>query len=78
VDVSQPLRSHKGAGVREAIEAAGAALLYLPPYSPDSPSEPSTPSATEPAPCSSSSPQMNAAETFSTPLDASRFKTNPL
>jgi transposase len=29
------LGSHKGAGVREAIEAAGAGLLYLPPYSPD-------------------------------------------
>ena len=29
------LSSHKVAGVREAIEAAGAALLYLPPYSPD-------------------------------------------
>jgi transposase len=29
------LGSHKGAGVREAIEAAGASLLYLPPYSPD-------------------------------------------
>lgn len=29
------LGSHKGAGVRAAIEAAGAALLYLPPYSPD-------------------------------------------
>ena len=27
--------SHKGAGVRAAIEAAGASLLYLPPYSPD-------------------------------------------
>ena len=26
---------HKGSGVREAIEAAGARLLYLPPYSPD-------------------------------------------
>jgi transposase len=26
---------HKVAGVREAIEAAGATLLYLPPYSPD-------------------------------------------
>ncbi len=26
------LGSHKGAGVRAAIEAAGAALLYLPPY----------------------------------------------
>ena len=29
------LGSHKGAGVRDAIEAAGAGLLYLPPYSPD-------------------------------------------
>jgi hypothetical protein len=29
------LSSHKMAGVRFAIEAAGASLLYLPPYSPD-------------------------------------------
>jgi transposase len=29
------LGSHKVAGVREAIEAAGARVLYLPPYSPD-------------------------------------------
>ncbi len=29
------LGSHKGAGVRAAIEAAGVKLLYLPPYSPD-------------------------------------------
>lgn len=29
------LSSHKKAGVREAIEAAGAQLAYLPPYSPD-------------------------------------------
>lgn len=29
------LGSHKGAGIRAAIEAAGASLLYLPPYSPD-------------------------------------------
>jgi transposase len=29
------LPAHKVAGVREAIEAAGASLLYLPPYSPD-------------------------------------------
>jgi transposase len=29
------LPSHKVAGVREAIEAKGARLLYLPPYSPD-------------------------------------------
>jgi len=29
------LSSHKVAGVRQAIEATGARLLYLPPYSPD-------------------------------------------
>lgn len=29
------LSAHKVAGVRELIEAAGARLLYLPPYSPD-------------------------------------------
>jgi transposase len=29
------LSSHKRAGVREAIHAAGAGLVYLPPYSPD-------------------------------------------
>jgi transposase len=33
--VMDNLSSHKGAGVRAAIEAAGAYLLYLPPYSPD-------------------------------------------
>ena len=35
VVVMDNLSSHKGMGVREAIEAAGADLLYLPPYSPD-------------------------------------------
>ena len=29
------LSSHKSAGVRQAIEQAGAQLIYLPPYSPD-------------------------------------------
>ena len=29
------LAAHKVAGVRQAIAAAGAAILYLPPYSPD-------------------------------------------
>jgi transposase len=33
--VMDNLGSHKVAGVREAIEAAGATLRYLPPYSPD-------------------------------------------
>ena len=35
VVVMDNLGSHKGAGVRAAITAAGASLLYLPPYSPD-------------------------------------------
>jgi transposase len=35
VVVVDNLGSHKGAGVRPAIEAAGASLRYLPPYSPD-------------------------------------------
>jgi transposase len=29
------LGSHKVKGVREAIEAAGASLMFIPPYSPD-------------------------------------------
>jgi transposase len=33
--VMDNLPAHKVAGVREAIEATGATLLYLPPYSPD-------------------------------------------
>jgi transposase len=35
VVIMDNLSSHKVAGVREAIEACGASLLYLPPYSPD-------------------------------------------
>ena len=35
VVVMDNLGSHKGASVRNSIEAAGARLLYLPPYSPD-------------------------------------------
>ena len=35
VVVMDNLPAHKVKGVREAIEAAGADLLYLPPYSPD-------------------------------------------
>ncbi len=33
--VMDNLPAHKVAGVRDAIAAAGALLLYLPPYSPD-------------------------------------------
>jgi transposase len=35
VVVMDNLGSHKVSGVREAIEAAGASVLFLPPYSPD-------------------------------------------
>jgi transposase len=35
VVVMDNLSSHKVAGIREAIEKAGAELRYLPPYSPD-------------------------------------------
>ena len=35
VVVMDNLQPHKAAGVREMIEAAGARVLYLPPYSPD-------------------------------------------
>jgi transposase len=35
VVVMDNLSSHKGPDVRRSIEAAGARLLYLPPYSPD-------------------------------------------
>lgn len=33
--VADNLGSHKVAGVREAIEAQGGSILFLPPYSPD-------------------------------------------
>jgi DDE superfamily endonuclease len=33
--IADNLSAHKAAGVQEAIAAAGARLLYLPPYSPD-------------------------------------------
>jgi transposase len=35
VVVLDNLAAHKVAGVREAIRAVGASILYLPPYSPD-------------------------------------------
>jgi transposase len=35
VVVMDNLNTHKMVGIREAIEAAGAELVYLPPYSPD-------------------------------------------
>ena len=35
VVVLDNLAAHKVAGIAEAIQAAGASLMYLPPYSPD-------------------------------------------
>ena len=35
VVIMDNLSSHKAVGIREAIESAGASVLYLPPYSPD-------------------------------------------
>jgi transposase len=35
IAIMDNLPAHKVKGVREAIEGAGATLLYLPPYSPD-------------------------------------------
>ncbi len=35
IAIMDNLSSHKVAGVRDAIKAVGAFLLYLPPYSPD-------------------------------------------
>src|SRR5262245_57714626 len=74
------LASHKVAGVREAIEARGAGLVYLPPYSPDlnpieqafaierSPPGPSPRSGMPSATCSIASPHRNA-PTISPTLD---------
>jgi len=33
--IADSLRSHKVAGVKDAVEAVGAHIRYLPPYSPD-------------------------------------------
>ena len=35
VVIMDNLAAHKAVGVREAIEAVGAQIVYLPPYSPD-------------------------------------------
>jgi hypothetical protein len=50
VVVMDNLSAHKVPGVREAIEAGGAALLYLPPYSPDL-TRSNSPSASSRASC---------------------------
>jgi transposase len=85
------LGSHKGTGARKAIEAAGATLLYLPPYSPDfNPIEKAfsklkallrkaarTPCGTESARCLQSSRQTNAPSSLPLP-DTRPFGKKPL
>ena len=92
VVIMDNLASHKGAAVREAIEAAGAELRFLPPYSPDrsrtpSPSsrrscarsrpEPTTRSGT-PSPPPSTSSHPPSAQTTSPPQDMSPSDENLL
>jgi DDE superfamily endonuclease len=71
--VIDTLASHKVEGVREAIEARGACVLYLPPYSPDfnpidATSSPSSKNFSEPpqhAPSKTSGPKSAASSTAS-------------
>lgn len=72
VVVMDNLPAHKAAGVRDAIETAGANLLYLPPYSPDS-RLCGTPSVR----FSTSSRQPNAQTTLR-PQDMNRIKQDVL
>jgi transposase len=71
--VMDNLRAHKVAGVREAIEAAGSTLRYLPQYSPDlnlsrRPSANSKPSCarSSPARCLLSGEQFDPSSRVST------------
>ncbi len=68
------LSSHKGQRVREMIEAAGAELRYLPPYSPDfNPIENASPSSRQ---CSGRRPSEPSAA-FGTPSAASSICSRP-
>jgi transposase len=90
--VMDNLGSHQGAGIRQAIEATGASLLYLPPYSPDlnpiespnskrscarPPSAQSRASGTPLGASSSSSPPTNA-PTTSPPQDIKQIDRKSL
>ena len=70
--VMDNLAAHKVEGVRKAIEAAGGALVYLPPYSPDSTrssnSLPSSRLCCEKPPSVRSMPYGTESEICSTPL----------
>ena len=81
--VMDNLPAHKVHGVREAIEAAGASLLYPPPYSPDfnpskwhspslkrccaPPKRAPSPISGEPSPTRSNASRQPSAETISPP-----------
>lgn len=74
VVIMDNLGSHKGQGVRAAIEAAGARLLYLPPYSPDfNPIENASPSLRR---CSERQPN-DPSTASGTPSHASRRSSPP-
>ena len=72
------LGSHKVKGVREAIEAAGASLMFIPPYSPDlNPIEQGSPSS---RPCygqRNSEPSMHYGKQSETSPIASPPKSAP-
>lgn len=70
------LASHKVAGVRQAIEAAGARILYLPPYSPDlNPIEQASPNSKQCCACQGSA---NCRSTLERAQDISSHPKNAL
>ena len=90
VVIMDNLPAHKAVGVRDAIEAAGARLMFLPPYSPlrmpsrnsrrscaQKPREPSPPCGTRSARCLNSSRWPNA-PTTSGPPDMTQIKQDAL
>ena len=75
VVVMDNLSSHKGPRVREMIEAIGAELRYLPPYSPDF--NPIEMAFSKPKPCSAR-PQSEPSTASGTPSAASSTSSNPM
>ena len=92
--VMDNLPSHKISGVREAIERAGARLLFLPPYSPDfnpiemafsklkallrKPQPERSTTSGPPSPNASPHSRLANAETTSQPPDMTQSKSNLL
>ena len=84
VVVMDNLSSHKGTTTRQRIEAAGASLLFLPPYSPDfNPIENASPSsrrscAKPPSEPSTASGRRSAARSTSSPPPSAETTSKPL